>query len=379
MASLAFALTLVLIAQVDPAIDGPTVFAAIQRYQSSFRDVSFIHEGTLETRPTASGEPDLAFRFQAFYAYRNDGATLLDVYSQRSDRPKNRSIYSILQRRMESLDATPDRNPPIGARTPESAPAGPGSLGRYDSPEHIFLAWYFPTLGEAVEHDFEAPGWEDIGGHHCLKVKFLKQPKRLLKGWVGGLPYVRLWIDPQRDSYPIRYEFLRDQKLEVRGEITRMERVQLPGRRPIWVPAQGKVWGFFSTGERGRAPRTNEWTTCETHTILVDTLKFNRGLKDAFFSVQRHATVASDEGLSKLQRELESEASNDVERVPVDPESRRKRLDAALEESGRQAKLLEASSAARVGTSWFGLLIGCLAGLGVVLWASAAFWYWKLR
>lgn len=380
MVPIAIALALMSAAQSDPAIDGPTLFAALQRYHSSFRDITLIQEGTFQWLVRRSGEPGPVGTFQTFYAYRSDGATLLDAFGQQPDKPKGREIYSLLHNRLEGLNATPDAgDTPIRLRTPESGPGGPGSLNRANSPERILLAWYFATLDEPAEHDFKALGWEDVDGHRCLKVNFLRQRKALLKGWVGGLPYMRFWIDPTRDCYPLRYEYYRGDALEVRCEITRMERLRLPDGRSIWMPVEGKTWGFLGKGERGQLVSGKEPTSVETHKILVGTVKFDQGLSDGFFSVKKHALVASDEGLRKLQRELESEAASQVKRIPTDPESRRKRIDEALEEADRQAKQLEASSALRSGPGWFGVLPGGMGAFGVALLGVAAYWYWKHR
>ena len=79
--------------------------------------------------------------------------------------------------------------------------------------------------------------------------------------------------------------------------------------------------------------------------ILLNTVKFDQGLADSFFSVKKHAAAANDESLLKLQRELEHEPSA-KKPLAADPESRRKRLDEALAEANTQSKGLEASSLA---------------------------------
>ena len=82
MVPIVLGLTLLSAAQSDPAIDGPTLFAALQRYHSSFRDITLIQEGTFQWLVTRSGEPGPVGTFQTFYAYRSDGATLLDAFGQ---------------------------------------------------------------------------------------------------------------------------------------------------------------------------------------------------------------------------------------------------------------------------------------------------------
>ncbi|HZW34568.1 MAG TPA: hypothetical protein VFF52_27840, partial [Isosphaeraceae bacterium] len=80
--------------------------------------------------------------------------------------------------------------------------------------------------------------------------RLLRQPKPLLKGWQGGLPFVKLWIDLQRDGYPLRYELYAGDVIEARGEISRLELADIPEGRPIWLPAEGKVSTYVGGGRR---------------------------------------------------------------------------------------------------------------------------------
>ncbi len=381
MLSILLALILTSTAQVDAEIDGPTLFALFHRYHASIGDVSFIHEGTLEMEKKGTDKPEPRGSFQTFYAYRSDGATLLDVFGTQPGRPTGRVVSTLLHGRLELLDASPDEETPIRNRAAESGPGGPGSMARYNSPERIFLAWYFPTLGEPGEHDFKVLGWEEVGGRRCLKVSFLKQPKALLKNWVGGLPYYRMWVDLQRDGYPIRYESLRGEKIEARGEITRMEQLELPNKKPIWMPVQGISWGFHGKGAPGRLTIKDSPTSIDKHTILINTVKFNQGLSDAFFSVRKHSLVASEEDLRKLQREMESDFQVDLKarRRAAASDDPSKRLDDALVKAEEQSKMLEASSAARAGAGWGEFAVWSMGILGVVLVSLGGLIFWRSR
>jgi hypothetical protein len=366
--------------QNAPGIDARTVFALLEKYHASFQDITFVHEGTWVKPGGDAANPPFAYRFQGFYAYRIDGATLLDVFgTRRGDEPETRTIYSVLKGRLEILGASPDVMPRVRDRVPSVASGGPGSLTFLDSPERTFLAWYFPTLADPAEHDAEVQGWEVVDGHRCLKLRVLKQPKRLLKGWPGGLPFVKLWIDLERGGYPLRYELLRGDELEVRAEITRLESIDLPDGRSLWLPAEGKTYTHLGGSSRTGIIHTKEPISTETHRILLSTVKFNQGLDDGFFSTKKHALLANDEGLRKLQRELEKKQITHVKEPPSDPESIQKRLDAALSEADQQAKRLEASSAARADAGWFEFLTVGLGVLGVLLLGSAGFWYWRGR
>ncbi len=313
MVSITLPLTLALMAQGYPNVDARTVFSLLERYHASFQDIAFIYEGTrvmMGEMAKKRGVSVPVYRFQGYYAYRNDGATVLDVFGySRSDRPVARTVFSILKGRLEIFNASPDFLPPVRARAPETARGGAGSLDRPDSPERIFLAWYFPALGDPAEHDVELQGWEEIDGHRCLKLRMLKQPKPLLKGWPGGLPYVKLWIDCERDGYPLRYELYRGDDLEIRGEISRLERLDIPKGGSIWLPAEGTISTFVGGRARSGIIHTKEPLSVGSHKILIPTVKFNQGLRDNFFSSKKHALVANDEGLRDLQARAREDAA----------------------------------------------------------------------
>ncbi len=287
-------------ARSDPAPDARTVFALLERYRSTFLDVTFLHEGTLVNPAGESPKPADTARFQSYYAYRNDGATLLDTFVASGDGRNARTVRSVLNGRLETLDATPEYLPPVRDRVLDTTLGGPGSLAFPGSPERIFVGWYLRDLGDPAERDTEVLGWEDIEGHRCLGVKMLRYPKPSLKGWMGGLPFVKLWIDLERDGYPLRIEFFSGDNLEVRTEITRLERFKLPDGHTLWLPTGGKTSTYVGGSTRGGMVRSKEPLTIETHGILRDTVRFNQGLKDDFFSTKRHALVANDEDLKKL-------------------------------------------------------------------------------
>lgn len=380
MVAASLVLALLIPAQNDPASDARTVIALLGRYHASFQDVTFLHEGTMVKGGEDTSNSADVIRFQSYYAYRNDGATLLDVFANgRGDRPDTRTVRSILNGRLEIFDASPDYLPPVRDRAPDAGHGGPGSLAGQDSPERIFLAWYFLTLGDPAEHDVEVQGWEEVEGHRCLKVRMLGHPKPLLKGWTGGLPFVKLWIDLERDGYPLRVELYSGDDLEVRTEISRLECHNLPDGRPFWLPAEGSTSTYVGGSSQGGMIRSKEPLYIETHKILKDTVKFNQGLKDDFFSTKRHALVASDEDLRKLQREHPKKPMPPTKSYSSDPESIQKRLDEALAEADRQAQRLETSSAARAGFGWSTALYVGLAVAGLLMLGTGGFRYWRSR
>jgi hypothetical protein len=369
----------------DPKIDKRTLFALFENYRGAFRDVTFLHEGTVtQVARTAGREPPPGppHRFQALYAYRSsDGATLRDVFGLgQRNRPEGHIIYALLNDTMEVIDVTPNAAlPPPRERVPVTAPGGAGSLNGPDSPERFLFNSYYSTLEDPAEHELESQGWEEIGGQRCLRVRMLRQPRRLLKGWVGGLPYVKLWIDVQRDACPLRYEYSRGDELEIRTEISALERMTLPSGRALWFPVAARTWTYRGQNDQGAVIYSREPVYQEDQHLLRDTVKFDQGLGDSFFSVKKHAQVASDEGLRKLQREVEKIPAPKPKKPPADPDSRQKRLDDALAEADSQAVRLQASSAARAGVGWLEALYAGLGAIGVGAIGGACFWYWRAR
>ncbi len=372
----------VTLSQADRAIGGPEAFALLDRYRSSFEDVTFLYEGTMSRRAVDGGSFERTSRFQGFLAYRSDGATLLDIFvHRREDEPVNRTLYSLLQHRLEVLNASPDAWPHIRDRDPTVGVGGAGTLNRQDAPLKIFLPWYFATLRTPAEHEVQEKGWEAVDGHACLRMRMLRFSRRNLEGWVGGLPFCELWVDAARDGYPLRYEIYRGDDLEARTEIARLVRVKLPSGRSIWFPAEGTTWQFLGQDANRRMVYNKKPVFAVTHTILIDSLKFDHSLRDDFFSVKKHSFVASDEALAHLLRPAEQSGGARPKVPPSDPESRRMRLDDALLQADRQARELESSSAARGGAGWFGALSsgGWLSVFGVLVLGFAGFRYWRSR
>jgi hypothetical protein len=379
MPSIALALVLVGAGYDEAGIDGKSIFGLLERYASLFNDVTFLYEGSLSEARGEKERPEVKFRFQGLYASRADGATLLDVFLlDEKDKPQSRLVNSVINDRLEMLNATPDMLPRIRDRAPQSGPGGPGSLDRPDAPERIFLPWYFRTLAEPAEHDYKSEGWEEINGRRCLRVRLLHQPRSQLKGMTEDIfPTLRLWIDLER-GYPLRTETYIGSHLERRTEIKHLVQLSLPDGRPIWLPAAGTTAIFSQFGGRKRVYK-KEPVQIEEQVILIETVSFNKGLTDAFFSVKEHALAASDEGLRRLERELQQKPKTVVERLPMDPKSREGRLAAALTEADRQAQRLEASSPARVGAGWSDVVAPGLGILGLILTGTVLIWRWRAR
>ncbi len=377
-------ISLALMGMDDTPPSGEAIFALFDRYRNAIEDVSFIYEGStvfLQQREFI-GQNDA---YQGYYAYRRDGATLLDIFTGKEGGSyENRTLFSLLNWKMAVLEAMPDMLLPQRMREVEEFPGGPGSLARTDSPERIFFNWFFYRLASPAEHDCEVLGWDKVGDVRCVTLSLGMSRKSDL----GNLPRdtfrIQLWVDLNRDAYPIRLEARQDGHLVYRTEVTNLHRLQLPNKSRLWFPMEGTTWTFEGLTARSGIVYTEKPVYEEHRRILLDTIKFNRKFPDGFFSVKAHAKVASNEGLERLLRELKAKAPTKEQirsqSKEQDPRSVTEKLTQAIEKANEQSRLLEASSAAREVEAWGGWSPWWLSGLlGAALVVVGAYHVWRSR
>lgn len=362
-------LALLVICQEVRPIDSQAVSEMFRSYGSSFKDVQFLYEGTMRSADQAEED---ARTFQGYYAYRDDGATLIDVFGLPRNRKQaeSRSLYAMLGSKMESFNATPDRSSRLSDREPEQSNGGPGALNRPDSPERIFLAYYLRTHVSPDEYGLETHGWDDVDGRRCLIVTVQNSPRSLTKDARSAESYTKLWLDLERGGNPLRIENYASGHLLIRTEVQALEQIPREKGPPFWMPVRGRTETYGVKFNRGKTTRLTKPNVFETHNIMVGTVRFDRGLADGFFSTKAHALVVSDEKLIKFQRELNQSVEGEKKpprRLRSDPESVQKRLDEALVEADKRSPRLEASSAARASTPWWGALAWLLPPCGFLL------------
>jgi hypothetical protein len=377
----AFPLANVNAASDQATVDARTLFSLMERYCSLFNDISFIYEGEVaDMGVDGHAHYDLRYRFQGLYAYRSDGATLLDVFT--FDPRKNRDgrlVATLLRSRSAMLDASPDQRQSLRDRRPLETRGGPGILNRPDAPERMFLSWYFRTLGDPLDHDVTISKREEVKGRPCVKVRLLRRPRKPSDTQVNGIPVLQLWIDLERDGYPIRLEHYSEDGLTMRTDISDMVNIHRNDGRSFWLPKRGRT-EVYSRFKDGNWQYSKQPLLVESHNIVTESLRLNQNLTDQYFDVKRHALVASVEELRKLQRELERKAkSHTLDQSPPSPDTIKKPLHEILVEADRQSKRLQASSAARAGSSWFELVTSGLTICGIASLAVASLWYLFLR
>ncbi|MGC8639972.1 MAG: hypothetical protein ACP5XB_08870 [Isosphaeraceae bacterium] len=319
---------------------------------SEIKDVWFIFEGQVRglegEKGGSTAQPDDKAEFcQGTYAYRSDGATLLDVYvhSARTDVPYQRTTLAALKGRLEQINRIPDReyNPATLA-----GPALPGAFDRPMSAQRILYLSYFHAHSGLANEDFADEGWEDVAGHRCLRVRINLFPSAAVKLSPGAtMMWNRLWIDMERGGYPLRVELWRGSDLWGRDEVELAE-VPGPGGKRIWFPARGTSDSFVredgSVSARARVR--------ETYSVVAGTTRFNQGLADKIFSVKYNGSLAETAGLRSQRRLFQSIPPPQRDQSPKDPESLQRQLDERLAEADKQSKELDASSTVGTYRDW---------------------------
>ena len=111
------AVAVALLGRVDEGLGSRTCFALFERNASLPKDISFLYEGRIDDQALDPDADEGDSKFQGFYAYRSDGASLLDLYFLNSDdQPDSRIVYGVIDFNLSILDATPDRLPRLRAR-----------------------------------------------------------------------------------------------------------------------------------------------------------------------------------------------------------------------------------------------------------------------
>lgn len=345
---------------------------------SEIKDVWFIFEGEMQgleaerSGPAASPE-DARNSFQGIYAFRSDGATLLDVYvhSARTDVPYQRTTLAQFKGKLEQVDRIPDQeyNP-----TTTVDPASPGAFDRPMSPQRILYLNYFRDHSGLVDQDFADEGWEEIAGRRCLRVRINLFPSADAKGTASAkvpMPWNRLWIDVERGGHPLRVELWRGKDLWSRTEVELAE-LTGPGGKRIWFPARGTSDSFV----REDASVSTRARVREMYYVVVGASRFNQGLADKIFSVKYNGSLPETAGL-RTQRRLFQSIPPPRRQGRNDPESIQRHLEERLAEADKQSKELDASSTVGTYRDWTLILSVAITLAGILALLCAIFLKWR--
>jgi hypothetical protein len=210
-------------------------------------------------------------------------------------------------------------------------------------------------------------GWEDVGGHHCLKVQF--DEVYGLPDGIAERPTVRYWIDLERGGHPLKVEFRRGDKIRMRTAKIELEQVTGSDGRDYWFPVRGVTY-VYPALVSGYVDRPVAY---EVYKVLDGTVRFNQNLPDSFFTLDWKGAVPENRQLATRRKEF---------RKPIrrsDPEGIKRQLENDLASANQQSEELEASSQARARWSWSALAQVTFASVGVVFLMAVGIWRWRRK
>ncbi len=356
--------------QTATPLDDATQFLQVMEgLHSDIHDLSLVCEGwtkfvgpdrLMRGRPKSFDD-----RFQAEYAYRNDGSAFLDLYRHRQVNGVSfsRTKTALLRDRLEQLQHVPDN-----ARDPLRVPAqhgGPASLDLPESPQRIFFTWFFNDLKNR-RNNYQFVGWETVDDRQCAHVVIDLTPRapenrKLL---------FHFWIDMERGGHPLKIERYDGKDLTMRTHEIRLERTSPSQGAEVWLPISGVTESFGWGNDYYDEPIFRE-----TIFVLRGSIRLNQDLPDRVFSVDWNNSTTRSPGLDSMRREFESLATRPPDPPRrTDPQAVREELDRRLAEADRQAEMVEASSTARTRWSWTTILQIGFGLLGVGLIVGALLW-----
>ena len=364
----------------EPDVDAAQFARLMAALHSEVRDVSFVFEGsdfrvppgrTVAEALRAPDPENHGTTYQGLYAYRDDGATLLDSFVNHYGTEEDDAELWTTHRTIAIYDqkkSAVSRYPALRGEQPVVEPGGAGSLNENGSPERIVYYWYFKAFEQAgpAGYGYEFQGWEEVDGHRCLRVQFDEMygatdrpPDR---------PVVRFWIDMERGGHPLKVVFTRGETIRMQSVGIQLDHLVLPGGERMWFPVSGRTETFGELGRtRGKA------VLIETYYVLDGTVRVNEGLPDRVFSVDYEGGLSETPALTQARRGF---------RVPqprMDPEGIRERLESKLAVANAQADEIRATSPAR--RAWNGTRVAqaVFAVLGISVLAYGGIQMWRRR
>ena len=346
--------------------------------QGDLKDVELIYEGNL-IAVDKGGTPDTPESvFQGTFAYRADASAHLDIYRESPGQkaPLSRKVLVLSKGALEELSFVPD-SATSSSRRP--MPGGLASLDRAESPLRLFLV---PRLMQFLRDTggirtwnhlrYDCQGWEEIGGHRCLKIRFSRTRSEANAGKYTGYVY---WLDMERGGTPIQYHNIVNDVIWSFSDHIELEAFSLSDGKTYWLPVRGRAGTYLdrkaliASGRVEGIVSARNPTYLENYNVMRDTVELNQGLPDRRFSIDwsgsaRTARLRSAQ--ARLDAALRQSKSPAPERI----------IDAVLAEADDQARLLDASAPSR--ERWSGTTLGMLllTVVGSVSLSIAAYLKW---
>jgi hypothetical protein len=345
---------------------------------SQIKDIVFVFEGSsrwagVEHQDERLQEGEQVF--QGTYAWREDGAKLLDTYRHylfRGHLTFHHDTAAQIKDKLTAISREPDRRE--ADTFPVESRANPRSMNDSLSPQSIFYQCYF-TAPRSPLSKYEFEGWDEVDGHKCMKVRFLHVSEDDMSNAWG---FTRFWIDIERGAHPLKEEAWSHGNLLLRTHGIQLARVSSKDRSSYWLPVRGIRDGYASGVDKNKhIIYTSTPYSQVTISIVEGSIRINEGIPDKQFSIYWRGGFPETDALKRQRTDFASIPLPPP--VSKDPLKVRERLENRLREAERQSRALDASSPARETWKWPFLLQIVLITLGVTSLAGIAIRNWRRR
>lgn len=363
---------LILLSLTATAQEGPTAEQFVRLMHgltSRFKDVTCPFESEVRfvgpARLTTEDPDRLGTMLQGTFAYRSDGAALLDYYVRllSGESPLTHRAVTVLRGEMLQLDVVPDMKTATPKRGKSTSLA---SLHAPGMPLVVASFWFFQGLEDATPYQYRFLGWETVQGRRCLVVQMNAVPIDR-----DTVPSFKYFIDVERDGHPIVVERYQGENLWSRTTVT-LARVELPEGKSAWFPSGGTTEAFRWNQDYYREPIFRE-----AYLLMLESAEFNQGLPDSAFTLKNSPLLVKTPELEALRREFAT--TPPAPRPSADPAAVQADLDAAWRRAEQNASELDASRSAAVARDGTRALPLALLVGGILVLIGLAGWRWRIR
>ncbi len=333
--------------------------AFMDRLHGDVADLSFLYEGEVRF----IGPPnilrkmtpdDLGSQFQYNFAYRSDGATVIEGFlkSLGANQRLKYQRTTFLKNVMESSEFYPDL--PMPSRPERVVNTNLNMIVSKNIPTFLFL-WVFQITKPLQAYGYSFRGWEEIDGHRCLHVGLHRMPVAV----APNSQVIDLWIDLGRGGHPLRVETRDGGNLNERIDNIRLIEVVAKDGKKVWVPFTSETSTFGWSGRYYSKPILHETTT-----MVEGSLTVNASLHDSVFDIRGPSRLPKTPILDGYRRRFDEIAAKHV--VKTDPKSVTARLDESLRLAESQAAELVASKPAEATSGFVTLLQVVIAAVSLI-------------
>ena len=340
-------LAMILCAQTTPngVLDAESLSRILATIHVPIDDVRFEYEGSYRFLGTKSekdlGPEGIVDTFSGRFAWRRDGAVLVDCYHRNStDGKLTRRSLAILKGKAEIYDRPFDQVG--GAGVIQEAQSS--IILQTSSPGSMFsIAWIRPFLSDPhmyMTHE----GSVELDGRRVELLAFAYKKPNDAYPTLKNASGFRMWIDLERGGLVLKQERYDGNDTQLASRMTvEIDRFPLSSSKSVWLPIAYTGSGFVGTDDKNNMIYKNNPTSVEKGYLLKTSVMINSHPGDSVFSVNyKPGTPITD----RLKRE---EFSFGQQKVPKSQSRQQmeEELREAVARADAQSAELKASTSAR--------------------------------